>query len=340
MMIMATQTLSLLQDWTARRDWLSSPTCELPADTRPVLAAIFDRLITAHGANPATAQASRFPFRIDGRAFRRELVIHDHMEGNALPVVQTEQDSRDRIGGILARLKKLDLQGSAKVPESRIMGTPQPEPGDVAPMVAVPRPSPVIAPQPPAIWLEIESALRHPWHSRWMVYQKIESSLNVRKGLPENAMSFLRGRASSTAIDACVAAEFLLKVADEPVLKHVLGAWKDRLRAQGNDYISQRLRSCLLIPGLRSDTLALVRREMGGDHAAFRLHVLQLLSETGTVDDISLMLDLLRVPASNDEHPQERTAMLNVIRVLADAGRFPEPPVLTQPGNSPPPAAN
>ncbi|HYF49730.1 MAG TPA: hypothetical protein VEJ63_10010 [Planctomycetota bacterium] len=334
---MSTPQITLLQDWTKRRDWLLLNECDMPPEHRDDCRAVLTLLIETHAQNAAAAQPCPNPFRPEWRPARRELVIHDHSHGQIVPVVRNETESRERIQNVLQRLKKLDLQSSTRVPESNILSPATPLAGSTVlsdrerkeeerpqPPAAAKAPPqrPVLHPLP--VWAEIEAAISQPWTSRWIVYQRIESALNQRKALPQKALEFLQTRAASSSVDACVAAEFLLRCGGEEAMKAALRAWKDRLRNQGADYIVQRLRLVLQNNDTQATAVKLIRAELGGDHSLFRLELLALLGGLGTLEDAGYIFDLLRLPRSSDEHPQERAAMLQALRSIAQNGRFQE----------------
>ena len=71
-----------------------------------------------------------------------------------------------------------------------------------------------------------------------------------------------------------------------------------------------------------------VRREWKGPDEALRMRLcdndpvgrlltITRLGEIGTLHDIGLLLDLLSLPISNDEHPRERAAILHAMHRLA-----------------------
>jgi len=323
--------VTLLQDWIARRDWLLLPECDMPPELRDDCRAILTEIIDTNAPNPAASLPCKTRFRPEWRPGRRELVIHDHSHGTSSPVVQNETESRERIQNVLQRLKKLDLQSSTRIPESNLLqpSTPlkgslgPPEDGTFEPRVKPPQPIRHAAPPLP-IWTEIEAAITQPWTSRWIVYQRIEAALSQRKALPEKGLEFLCSRAGGTGVDAGLASEFLLRCGGEGAMKAALRAWKDRLRNQGPDFIVQRLRLTLQNRETQAFAVKLLKTELGGDHGLFRLELFMLLGALGSLEEAGYLFDLLRLPKSSDEHPQERAALLQALKAIAIGGRFPE----------------
>lgn len=60
-----------------------------------------------------------------------------------------------------------------------------------------------------------------------------------------------------------------------------------------------------------------IRVRLADANAEARLAAIDLLSESGTLDDITLLSDLVSLPRLDDEDPRERKALLDAMWAIA-----------------------
>jgi hypothetical protein len=71
-------------------------------------------------------------------------------------------------------------------------------------------------------------------------------------------------------------------------------------------------------PALRGRVLDPLRLHLADPNPVVRLAVLRLIADIGELDDIGLLMDLLTLPASSDEAPDEREAIRATIQKLSE----------------------
>jgi hypothetical protein len=316
----ATQTLS--QDWQLRRQRLEAETSHADPALLQAQLRVLDYLLKKYADAPDGARPARFPAHGQLDLRRRAIVVHFHLNMQGVAGIKTEGESRVRLGAILQRIKSLELQSEAKVPQSTILTPRQPDTpvGETAlPAPPVPE-KPVISRAQLPAWMEIGAALRYPWNSRWTVYQKIDAALKVTNVLPDAALEFLSTRITAGAEDAVLAVEFMLRCEQPEVLSYGMEAWRTRLSATGDDHVTQRLGTIFLKEIVRERAPDALRAQLASENATVRIEVLKKLSNAGTLDDIGLLLDLLALPKADDEHANEREQMMATVVAISGAG--------------------
>ena len=86
------------------------------------------------------------------------------------------------------------------------------------------------------------------------------------------------------------------------------------------------------------DPVEMARMNLCNADPAERIHAALELGESGNLDDIGLLSDLLSLPIGPDEHPRERAALLYAMQCLSGGATEPfdmtgVPPLLRQPVN-------
>ena len=62
----------------------------------------------------------------------------------------------------------------------------------------------------------------------------------------------------------------------------------------------------------------LIRERLADDDASVRIAASRLIAKIGNLDDIGLLSDLLALPESSDEDPNERDAITAAMRTIAE----------------------
>jgi hypothetical protein len=97
-------------------------------------------------------------------------------------------------------------------------------------------------------------------------------------------------------------------------------AWRKRVAAACDDQATTLLRTYLTRPTHREAALEPLRGLLADDNPEVRLEACKLIGEIGTLDDVSLLSDLLSLPTSDDESPQERRALADAMHEISRRG--------------------
>jgi hypothetical protein len=93
-------------------------------------------------------------------------------------------------------------------------------------------------------------------------------------------------------------------------------AWLDRIRAGCNDQIGRRLQRSF--SALDEGQLDSIRALLAHASAEVRIVAMEMLAARGTLDDVSLLCDLLNLPQQADEHPRERATLGLAAKQIAE----------------------
>ena len=308
--------VTLYEDWLARRGRLDKPMPLAPAGIE-MQRRILDYLLKRYLGSPEAARPAHFPLRTNLLVDRRWIIVNNYLGQSAVTGIRTMDESTQRTSGILKRMASLKLQDSVKVPANGAeLGTPVIAPMDAPAEI---KEKPPLVPQvfitsgQRRALIELDDALQG--GSKWRIYQKIEGALDTGCALSAPAVDFLCAKLDKKALDVAIAYEFLLlcdgAIAGERVLKAWIDAW-----AASKKLLADRLAPLVASQKFKTPN-AEKMRELLGESSAIRVEAIRLLGKTGSIDDVSLLLDLYALPAASDDFPGERDALLQSAGALA-----------------------
>jgi len=97
-------------------------------------------------------------------------------------------------------------------------------------------------------------------------------------------------------------------------------AWRNRLTNVAPDMCLSLIEDLLCQPERAIKTAERLRHELASPSKAVRLRTLKLLERVGSLDDVTLLMDLASLPKMRDEARGERKAILETAATLARGG--------------------
>ena len=320
---------NLYDDWMRRRRRLTSYSGPFRHAYVEGERQVLDYLLHHHRGAAYSQRPPRFP--MPGEVFRdrRSAVVFHHLGKSEIVGVKTEQEASKRASLILRRMASMDLQSAAK----NFADAGQVRPEDAQAVRSD-------APHPPSaaqldLWARIEEelAIRGPKTHSNLLFKKIEETLELGPTLPEKGVYYL-----SCQIANPDAVDLLSRCDNKTAIDYALGIWRRRVQARRTPRVRRpvsaaakvpepprRLGPSRLVNVFRAEARRVAvaekfRREiLTADDSRVRLNAIRVLGRTGSLDDISLLSDVLSLPRSSNEDPRERPAILQAMRRLAGA---------------------
>jgi hypothetical protein len=320
-------SVNLYDDWSRRRKRLSSYSGPIRRKFVEGERQVLDFLLEYFKGLALSKRPPRFPMPGEVFADRRAAIIFHHLGKSEFVGVKTEQEATKRASLILRRMASMDLQKSAK--NFSDAGAVQSDD------VHIPR-SEVSKPPSAAqldIWARIEEelAIRGPKVHSNLLFKKLDEALELGPTLPEKGVYYL-----SCQIANPDAVRLLSRCDNKTAVDYALGIWRRRVEARRTPSVRKpqakdiktpepprklgpsRLVQFFRAEERREQVAEKFRREiLTADDPRVRVNAIRVLGRTGTLDDISLLSDVLSLPRSKNEDPRERFAILQAMRRLA-----------------------
>lgn len=326
-----TSSPNLYDDWLRRKKRLASYSGPLRRAFMESERQVLDFLLQHYRGQAYSQRPPRFP--MPGELFidRRAAVVFHHLGKSEIVGVKTEQEASKRASLILRRMASMDLQNAAKNFADA---------GQVR--VEESRPAKTDAPKPPSaaqldLWarFEEELSIRGPKAHSNLMFKKLEEALELGPTLPEKGVYYL-----SCQISNPDAVDLLARCDNKTAVDYALGIWRRRVQARRTPSVRKppakdiktpepprKLGPSRLVQFFRSEArreqvAEKFRREiLTADDPRVRVNAIRLLGRTGTLDDVSLLSDVLSLPRSKNEDPRERVAIVQAMRRLAGMPR-------------------
>ena len=305
---MSVQTISSLHDdWQVRRKRLDSVAGPVAAFARSQ-ARVLDYLIQRYSGSTVALQPARFP--APGELFldRRAILVFHRLGAAKFSGVKTEQEATRRASVILKRLSNLNLQQSA---ESYTQSGAIAKDRDSAPLPVMKHSVPL--PEQFKVWekMRYEIANRND-ERQWPVLQELAiEALSHGSMLPEQAVSYFAGHLHLPG-----AVEILSQSMNESVPDLLLNKWREWIserRLAHPNFIrvfSASKHRTALADKIRLELLC-------SDTPRLRCEAARMLGRIGTIDDVSLLGDLLLLPYWKNEALNERVLMMRAMRRIS-----------------------
>lgn len=295
---------TLLEDWQARRDRLAGR--PVPAGQLAALQIeILDYLIGRYGDSPEAARPARFSPKSDLYVNDRAIVVHHHLWQGKVGGVKSDEEAEARVSAIVKRMVASSEDEAAEADRERH---------------AVPVPS--VFPDLPwndPIWCETMNDvlwnIRFGWNATPLIATLLERSRFVRV----EVIKYLYERLRDLDLEDEQAAELLVQCENPNASNYAVWAWRERLAAGRRDAVTERLRELFCRPEIGQRVVERIRPELANNHPVVRLEAIDILGEIGTLDDIGLLSDLLSLPPLEDEHPDERAALVRAMQRISGA---------------------
>ncbi|HVX13562.1 MAG TPA: hypothetical protein VHC22_20420 [Pirellulales bacterium] len=294
-MLAAADAFTLAEDWLARRQRLAG-SVTIPEAYRQAQLQVLEYLIRRYGDSPEAARPARFGSSAPFYSNDRVIVVHHHLGRGTIAGVKSQAEANQRVGDILRHLQSVHENDIDDIAAHN----------DFADWVDELDEHPIV---PERAWNAILRALRR----RRSAHRAIAEALQQSPYLPRAALTYLCRCLSRGTYDM-EAAEMLLSCRSEKVPEYVARAWRERVDRGCLNAVTEKLRDYLAAEPRALDG---VRERLGDRNPAIRLAATEVLRDAGTLDDVSLLSDLVSLPADESEHADERRALLDAMWAIA-----------------------
>lgn len=295
--MIAAEERTLLDDWRARRQRLASRS-DTSEQHRQMQLQLLDYLIGRYGDSAVAARPARFAAPADVLWNDRAIVVHHHLRQSTVSGVKNQLQANRRVGEIVSHLRAVQ-KDEGDGPPSR---------SDFGEWVESRQDRPEVSPRSLVL---LSRALRY----RVGVKYAIAAALRESPYLPRAALDWLCRRLADPCKTDLASAELLACCRGDEAIHYAVRAWRERTAAACDDQVTQRLDAYLQAETENPDR---IRERLADVSGPVRQKAARLLGEIGTLDDIALFSDLLALPPAADEDPNERQALLDAMRALAE----------------------
>lgn len=265
----------------------------MPEQYRQMQLQLLDYLIRRYGDSPEAARPARFASSCEFYCNDRTIVVHHHLGRGRIAGVRNAAEANERVGDILRHLCSVHEQEAQAVPAHN----------DFASWVDELDQRPEV---PERAWGQILRAV----HRGRSAEQAIAAALETSPYLPRAALAYLCRRLSGPWGDMATA-NLLLQCRSDHVPDYVVRAWRERVKkGYLDDDLTLKLRAYLACEPRALDG---IRARLADANAEVRLTAVELLRDSGTLDDVALLSDLVSLPPIGDEDPRERAALLDAM---------------------------
>jgi hypothetical protein len=280
-----------LEDWQDRRQYLQSAGAADPR--RRAHIKVLDYLISRYGDSPAAHLPARFALRRELHWNDRRISVHHHLGRGEVAGVQDREAAERRIAGLVLRMMSDDRNEDEGFVPTQLAGTPR-------------------------FFMRLKVPV---WRIRlgWNADSQMRRALANHPFLPSECVRHLVSRLTDVNLEDTNALDLLLRCKNRSILECTVRAWRDRV-AQGRSTgpITDALGARIRHPDNQPRAAELIRERLADDSARVRIAASRLVAKIGDLDDIGLFSDLLALPKSDDEAPNERDAMTVAMRALAE----------------------
>jgi len=137
--------------------------------------------------------------------------------------------------------------------------------------------------------------------------------------LPKTCVEHLVSRLTDVTYEDTNALDLFLQCKNRNIIQDTVRAWRDRV-AQGKPTgsVTQALEARIRHRDNQPRAADLIRERLADDDASVRIAASHMIAKIGDLDDIGLLSDLLGLPDSSDEDPNERDAITAAMRTIAE----------------------
>jgi hypothetical protein len=332
-MMVATTERSLYEDWLVRRDRLAHDT-EGIEQYRRIQLQLLNYLLERYRDAPQVQQPALFPLTTEVILNERAMVVHNHLWRGQTSGTKSTFEVKHRVSAIVERMQASWGDSTAPFSDKSTDEAPD-DPATALPSFAA------------VTWQTEQRATEFPSASENEQFGRpaAKRGLRLRVRAVINSLRVeihfmawtlaggLTGAGARRQIEVAKACQLLKKFARPPcrdewllvrlqdcehpyARRAAFQAWLDRIRAGCNDEISHRLQRSF--GALDDGQLDSIRALLVHPRADVRIIAMEMLATHGTLDDVSLLCDLLDLPVQPDEHPRERASLGLAARRIAE----------------------
>jgi hypothetical protein len=287
----STTAKTLFEDWQHRRQYFESRGGTNPR--KAVHIKVLDYLILRYRNSAKAHLPARFALRPELHWNDRRITVHHHLGRGQVGGVESRDQAEQRIAGLVQRM----------------LSDERSEDDDFTPtdLADIPR---------------IRSWRNIPiWRIKlgWNADSQIRNALASWPLLPKACVDHLVSRLIDVTQEDMNALDLFLQCKNSGILYHTVRAWRDRVvQGKSTGSIIQALEARIRSPGNRPLAAELIRERLADDEAPVRIAASHLIAKIGDLDDIGLLSDLLALPESSDEDPNERDAIIGAMSTIAE----------------------
>jgi len=284
---------SRMEDWTERRnELLLLPS---PSVSESMQIKVLDYLVERYRNTPVAIAPARFTPRTRFYLNRRMMVVHEHLRLDRGQPTCSRSAAEQRIHTVMQKFTEKTI-----VPEPEIQSAPLPH--EPLPQVALKNGL-----------LRLSEWASECFRSARKLSNQRDHWLTSRRTKFKKLVS----RLSNTKTQDFAALVGLESYENED-LRHVFAKlWRIRVLADKfQDRVLAKLEAKMCREPQVEHTAETMREFLGDDSIKLRLAALKVLARVGSVDDITLLADLLRLPPA-ELSAEEPTALLATMQAIA-----------------------
>ena len=288
----STTAKTRFEDWQDRRRYLESLGGTSPRKILQVK--VLDYLISRYRNSEAAYLPARFALRRDFHWNDRRITVHHHLGRGKVAGVQSRGEAEQRIADLVQRMVSDERSEDKDFTPTKLADRPPPPPVRLSPPV---------------------------WRIKlgWNADSQIRNALASYPLLPTTCVEHLVSRLTDVTREDANALDLFLQCKNRNIIECTVRAWRERV-AQGKStgWITETLEARIRHPENQPRAVDLIRERLADDDAAVRIAASRLIAKIGDLDDIGLLSDLLALPESSDEAPDERDAITAAMRTIAE----------------------
>jgi hypothetical protein len=258
---------------------------------------LLDYLIERFRDAPEVRRAARFPLATEMYVNERALLVHNHLWRGQTSGTKSRFEVKNRVSAIVERMR-----AAAPGAEDVEFGAATDE---------LPKRRAAALDSSNEEWSRPPDGKQTLWRRLRSAWSSVLWQLNLPFGLRRHVASaklrrLFRICANPKRHDVWLLFR-LLDCGHPNVPRYAFQAWLDRIRGGCNDDISRHLERSFGV--LDEGQLDSIRALLAHASADVRIVAMEMLAARGTLDEVSLLCDLLNLPQQADEHPRERATL-------------------------------
>jgi hypothetical protein len=302
---------TLLEDWQARRKRLAKDSLPVEQFAETQLR-VLDFLISQYGDSAEATRPARGIPAPELYVNNRAIIVLHHVWEKQVAGVKTTKEAQMRMASVLARMASRDQDEYDWTVMPSAAGDPE-----------TPAGKPVAA---ATLCSKAQPVDRKLWHRvlRRIAAEKdadrlIAITLREDANAPHEVVRHLYERLADP--DRAYPHVAAMLVACDCLSAHcyVYRAWQESVEQQYQDHITEILDEFCTSATVRQQTAGKCRAALADYDADARMLAIDVLGRIGTLEDIGLLSDLLVLPPTENEHPNERAALTEAMERIAKA---------------------
>lgn len=280
-----------IEDWQDRQRYLKSLASKHPRIALQIK--LLDFLISRYGDSEVAQQPVRVSFQRKFQWNDRRITVHHHLGRGKVAGVQNQEDAEHRMAVLVQRMISDERREDERSEPPKVR----------------------VAPRTPVVYNNTDWQIKLGWN----VDGAIREALANYPILSETCLKNLSARLSDVTYDDKSALYLFLKCENRNILAWTVRIWRERVvQGRPTGLITETLEARLLATDSHSRDAELIRERLADDNAQVRMAACRMIAKMGDLDDVTLLSDLLALPPSSDEAPNERDALLAAMKSIAE----------------------